>query len=215
MRIIKKILKWIFYLALIPIGYLLISLFLTIITVEKKDKLSNLNKTIYLSTNGVHLNVILLKKDISSDLIKGISHLSNEKYFSFGWGDENFYLNTPTWGDLTFRNGFNAMFINSPTLIHLTRYKKKHNDWVEIKISENEINRLNLYLIHSFKKDSEGKKILLPNKGYTSNDDFYKAIGRYSCFNTCNSWINTGFKESGLKSCYWTPFDFGLINKYD
>lgn len=215
MRIIKKILKWFFYLALIPIGYLLISLFLTIITVEKKDKQSISNKTIFLSTNGVHLNVILLKKDISSDLIEGISHSSNENYFSFGWGDENFYLNTPTWGDLTFRNGFNALFINSTTLIHLTRYKKKYNDWVEIKISENELNRINLYLINSFKKDSEGKKILLPNKGYTTNDDFYKAIGRYSCFNTCNSWINTGFKESGLKSCYWTPFDFGLINKYD
>ncbi|MBL4888255.1 MAG: DUF2459 domain-containing protein, partial [Flavobacteriaceae bacterium] len=46
------------------------------------------------------------------------------------------------------------------------------------------------------------------------NDDFYKANGSFSCLKTCNSWANSAFKESGLKSCFWTPFDFGLINKY-
>ena len=62
--------------------------------------------------------------------------------------------------------------------------------------------------------NDDGTKIILKNKGYTSNDDFYKAKGNYSCFKTCNSWVNTGFKESGLTSCLWTPFDFGLLNKY-
>ncbi|REG87882.1 uncharacterized protein DUF2459 [Winogradskyella sediminis] len=58
-------------------------------------------------------------------------------------------------------------------------------------------------------------KIILENQGYSSIDDFYKAKGSYSCFKTCNSWVNSAFKESGLKSCLWTPFDFGLMNKYE
>lgn len=74
---------------------------------------------------------------------------------------------------------------------------------------------MNAYLQNTFETDKNGMKIILENKGYSSTDDFYKSKGGYSCFKTCNSWVNTGFKESGLKSCLWTPFDFGLLNKYE
>ncbi len=133
---------------------------------------------------------------------------------SFGWGEENFYLNTPTWNDLTFGNGFRALFLKSSTLIHLTRYEQKRNDWIEIKVSEMELKDLNSYIFDSFKTNNDGSKIMLENKGYSINDDFYKAKGNYSCFKTCNSWVNSGFKQSGLKPCLWTPFDFSLMNKY-
>ncbi|RKN03977.1 DUF2459 domain-containing protein, partial [Aquimarina sp. AD1] len=152
--------------------------------------------------------------DIDSMLLSGIKYENLEKYISFGWGDENFYINTPTWGDLTFNNAFKAMFLKSTTLMHVTRYKQKHSDWVEIKINEIELQKLNTYLLNTFERNEKGMKILLKNKGYSSKDDFYKSKGSYSCFKTCNSWVNTGFKESGLKSCLWTPFDFGLLNKY-
>lgn len=73
---------------------------------------------------------------------------------------------------------------------------------------------MNAYLINTFYINAERSKILLEGKGYSAVDNFYKSKGSYSCFKTCNTWINTGFKESGLKSCLWTPFDFGLINKH-
>jgi len=57
--------------------------------------------------------------------------------------------------------------------------------------------------------------MILPDKGYTKIDDFYRAKESYSYFNTCNSWVNKGFKESGIKACYWTPFDFGLLKKFE
>lgn len=99
--------------------------------------------------------------------------------------------------------------------MHVTRYKQKHPDWVQIEIHASELQKLNTYLFNTFETDAIGKKIILENKGYTSIDDFYKAKGSYSIFKTCNSWVNSGFKESGLKSCLWTPFDFGLLNKYE
>ena len=68
--------------------------------------------------------------------------------------------------------------------------------------------------MRTFILNEKGEKILLKNKGYTSRDDFYKAKGSFSFYKTCNSWVNTGFKKSGLKACLWTPFDFGLMNKY-
>ena len=99
--------------------------------------------------------------------------------------------------------------------MHVTRYTSKRSDWTEIKISQSELDSLTSYLQNTFKTDENGAKIILENQGYSSTDDFYKANGSYSCLKTCNSWVNTGFKQSGLKSCLWTPFDFGLISKYE
>lgn len=214
MKLLKKILKWFLYFLIIPIAYLIGSLILTEITVEKIDNSTISDKEIFLNTNGVHLDVILSKSDIDEKLLKGLKISESENYLSFGWGDEDFYINTPTWNDLTFSIAFQAMFMKSPTLMHLTRYKKKQNEWVVVEINEKELKKMNEYILRTFKKDEKGNKILLVNKGYSINDDFYKAEGSYSCFKTCNSWINSGFKESGLKSCYWTPFDFGLMKKY-
>ncbi len=215
MKLGKRILKWILYLLLIPISYLVVSLILSSITIDRNIENQVSEKTIYLTTNGVHLDIVIPKNNADSLLLNGLKLEESDKYLSFGWGDENFYINTPTWGDLTFKNAFTAMFLNSSTLMHVTRHTSKRSDWNEIKISESELNKLNSYLQNTFKTNESGMKIILENKGYSSTDDFYKANGSYSCFKSCNSWVNSGFKESGLKSCLWTPFDFGLMNKYE
>ena len=214
MKIVKKIGKWILYFLLIPITYFLISLVLMAITVDRKTDAKEYSKSIYLATNGVHLEIIIPKKNIDSLVLSGIKNNPNEDYLSFGWGDKNFYINTPTWGDLTFSNGFQALFLKSSALLHITRYQEKQTNWVEIKVSDSELQKLNTYLLNTFETKKDGTKTILKNKGHTLTDDFYKSKGSYSCFNTCNTWANRAFKESGLKSCLWTPFDFGLLNKY-
>ena len=207
--------KWILYFLLIPIAYLIISLILSSITVGRTVSNESSEKVIYLNTNGVHLDIVIPIENIDSLVLSEIKHSRNEKYLSFGWGDENFYINTPTWGDLTFNNAFSAMFLKSSTLMHVTRYKQERSNWIEIKVTQSELQKLNSYLFNTFEIDENGLKIILENKGYSSIDDFYKSKGSYSCFKTCNSWVNIGFKESGLTSCVWTPFDFGLMNKYE
>ena len=172
-----------------------------------------MKKAIYLNTNGVHLDIIIPVSEIDNDLKKGLK-MKDEKYLSFGWGDENFYLNTPTWNDLTFKNAFSALFLDSNTLSHLTKYSEKNSEWTVVNLNEKQLAKLNKYILTSFKFDESGNKMILENKGYSTNDDFYKAIGSYSCIKTCNSWANSALKRSDLKSCYWTPFDFGIINKY-
>jgi len=215
MKWIKKLLKWIIYFLLIPISYIIIALILTSITIDRNTENQVSDKTIYLHTNGVHLDIIIPKKNIDSVLLQGIKREPSDTYIAFGWGDENFYINTPTWGDLTFKNGFKAMFLKSSTLVHITRYTSIRSDWIAIKVSNDELEKLNTYLQNTFITNETGMKVILDNQGYSSIDDFYKAKGSYSCFKTCNSWVNAGFKQSGLKSCLWTPFDFGLIHKYE
>jgi len=215
MKLLRKTLKWFLYFLFIPISYLLISLLLTFITINGAELAGENKKEIFLSTNGVHLEIIIPVDDLSIELKEDIDFTADDKYFSFGWGDENFYLNTPTWGDLTINNAFIALFLKSSALIHLTRSKQVKNSWTKVIIGDAELIKLNQYISNSFKKDENGSKIIINNSGYSVNDDFYKANGNFSCFKTCNTWVNKAFKEGGLKSCLWTPFDFGLINKYE
>ena len=200
---------------MIPLGYLVISIILTYITVNNSENETDNNKLVYLSSNGVHLNIIIHQNDLDIDLKNGLEFTEDEEYLSFGWGDENFYLNTPTWDDLTFGNAFSALFLNSTSLIHFSRYRYIRNSWKAVSLSEGKLKKLNHYILETFQKDFNGNKIILHNSGYSMSDDFYRANGSYSCFKTCNSWVNSGFKESGLKACLWTPFDFGLIDKYE
>ena len=214
MKIFKRILKYLLIIILLPISYILIALILSYIPVNTEQSNDNKTHEIFLSTNGVHIDIILAKGDIDNIMLNMINETNKYQYYAFGWGDENFYLNTPTWADLTFSKAFSAMFLKSSTLIHLTRYYNKRTNWVSIKISDKELEALNKYIYNSFVlNEQEGFKLVL-SQGYSTRDKFYKANGSYSIFYTCNSWANDGLKQSGIKSCVWTPFDFPLINKH-
>lgn len=215
MKIVKKILKWIGIVMIIPVLYIVVSLILTFITVDRLSNNKVTDHSIFLSTNGVHLGIVIPKESIDDTLLSSLKHNDSDKYLTFGWGDENFYLNTPTWADLTFKNAFRAVFLKSSTLMHVTQFKQRQTDWVEIKVTTDELKKVNKYILNSFALNKSGIKVMLEDKGYTSTDNFYKAKGSYSALNTCNTWANTAFKQSGLKASLWTPFDFGLINKYE
>ena len=214
MNVLRKIVKWIIVIVLIPFAYLLVSLILTIIPVNNKTGNSEKNNSIYLNSNGVHLNIIIPKDQLDSNLLVGLKYNEHDQYFAFGWGDRNFYLETPTWGDLTFKNAFVALFLKSPTLIHLTRYSASRGDWAEIKVDKDQLKKINQHIYDSFYNDLQNNKVLLPDKGYSNNDDFYEALGSYSYYKTCNSWVNTGLKNVGIKACLWTPFEFRLLGMH-
>ncbi|MBQ4821481.1 TIGR02117 family protein [Aquimarina sp. MMG016] len=214
MKLLKKILKYVGIVLVLPISYVLVSLILTYIPVNNQDTKTEKNNTIYLSSNGVHLEIIIPKKNLDTTILNKLKYISNEEYFSFGWGDKNFYVETPTWADLTLATSFRALFLNSSTLIHVTRYSKTRQDWAIIKVDDDQLKKINDFIYKTFSLDTQGDMTLLPGLGYNTNDDFYEANGNYNCLRTCNSWVNTAFKQSDIKSCLWTPFDFGLLNMH-
>jgi uncharacterized protein (TIGR02117 family) len=76
------------------------------------------NWQICVENNGAHTNIIVpVDNDIfhwsdrlDIDKIDGSSN-SEYKYLSFGWGERDFYLNTPTWDDLDLGLAFKALFL--------------------------------------------------------------------------------------------------------
>ncbi|MEM9931379.1 MAG: DUF2459 domain-containing protein, partial [Bacteroidota bacterium] len=77
--------------------------------------------------------------------------------------------------------------------------------------TDEQFNQLLQYIQDTFTKNSEGKITEIVDAGYTPLDRFYEAEGNYSCFKTCNSWVNTGLRRIGVKTAIWTPMDKGVI----
>jgi len=202
MNKIKKTLKWVFYILITQIilvfSFIVISLILTYITVNSQDQ-GPYTEEIYLSDNGIHVDLIIPE---------------NEQYIAYGWGSEIFYLNTPTWDDLTVSNAFKALFTEPASVMHVTTYTQIEKSWIKIEVNEKQLSNIKCLINKSFKLDNNGNRINFEDAGYYHNDKFYKAVGRYSCFRTCNSWTNELLKKSNIKSSYWTPYSFGVVNKH-
>jgi uncharacterized protein (TIGR02117 family) len=142
---------------------------------------------------------------------------TSNQYLGMGWGDKGFYLETPTWADLKASVAFKAATGLSTTAIHATFHKAMQigDSCRMITISGRQYQKLIAYIKKSFQHDENGQIMnIKTNAVYGSTDAFYEAIGSYSMFHTCNTWVNNGLKATGLKSCLWTPFDTGLFLLY-
>ena len=168
-------------------------------------------KEVFLTTNGIHLDIVIPKEDLSEELKKDLKLRTQAKYIAFGWGDKGFYLETPTWADLAFSTAFKAMFLKSESAMHITSYFKRYETWKKIEICPAQLNNLMVYINGSFKKNDLGRKILIPQSGYSNYDDFYIGNGSYSIFKTCNVWVNMALKKAAIQTSVWSTFDVGVL----
>lgn len=223
---LKKLLKYLLYSLLAFFGfvgiYLLTAFCLSRITVNREAGTAN-DVEIYIKTNGVHTDIVVPVRNAQIDWSKEIkfsnttSRDSTMQYLAVGWGDRGFYLETPTWADLTFKTAFRAAFGLSTTAIHATFYRNmiENESCKRISISEDQYGRLINYISNSLQKDDNGHATYIDTRAnYGNADAFYEAAGSYSMFKTCNSWANTALKVSGQKCCLWTAFDTGIFLKY-
>lgn len=168
--------------------------------------------TIYLYSNGVHLDIVFPVEKIPADLREQLDLATGTRYVGIGWGDKGFYLDTPTWAELRASVAIRAMFLPSPTAMHVTEHRRLRNTWSMADLDDDQLARLWSYIRATFKTDAEGSIQLIPDAGYTAQDRFYEAHGNYSCFITCNTWVNTAMKRAGVRTAWWTPADFGVLH---
>lgn len=204
-------------------AYLLAAYILSRITIAEEAAAAR-DIAIYIKTNGVHTDIVVPVKsevtDWSTQILFGntVSKDSNYRYVAMGWGDKGFYLETPTWDDLTFSTAFKAAFALSTSAMHTTFYKtlKEDASCKKIMISKGQYERLVDYMRKSFDKDPQGNFIYInTNANYGNTDAFYEGTGSYHLFKTCNTWANDALKASGQRCCVWTIFDTGIFLKYN
>lgn len=225
MLLIKKFIRFIVFLitglCCLIAFYLVTALILSQIPVNSNFEETPGGIEIFVHSNGVHTSFVLpvQSQERVWSLYIPYNHFENVdstfKYISFGWGDKDFYINTPTWSDLTFIVAFKAIFFLGNSAMHVNYYKNKPAEkelYKRLMISKMEYSRLINYIDKSFEIDTIGKFIPIKHPGYSQYDCFYEAKGRFSFLKTCNVWLGQGLKYAGIKTGFWTPFEFSVLN---
>ncbi len=216
-----KILRAVFISILLFIVFYLLLIFfgarINTSAVKDREEVS-----IYILTNGVHTDIVVpsITEDINWEDTFNTNNTSSQKkgmtYTAIGWGDKGFYLNTPTWADLSFKTAFKAAFALGSSAVHITYYDtiKTSDSCKEIKISTRQYKLLVKYINNTLKNKNKKAIFIKTDANYGENDAFYEAKGKYNIFYTCNAWANSALKSCEQKACLWTPFDKAIFNLY-
>ncbi|TBR60110.1 hypothetical protein B4U84_04225 [Westiellopsis prolifica IICB1] len=180
---------------------------------------SNCDIQICVSNTGIHSNIIVPTKNNIFDWHKffslskiGIDTTPDYNYLSFGWGDKDFYMLTPSLSDLKFSTTFNALFMPTSSVMYVKGYQVIPTD-LEVKciqLSKNDYSRLIEYIQSSFQIDTKGKTIRLGD-GHTVNAGFYAAVGSYSILRNCNSWTASGLRRANINTPLWDGLSSAII----
>lgn len=207
----KKALKLVTYSILgfisILIVYILASVLLSSISVNTTTTGEN---TIYANSNGIHTDIIIPIEKLDLTFTKQLHLNPNTQYVSFGWGDKGFYLDTPEWKDLKVSTAVKAILLPSKTAMHVTHYNSIQHNWKTASIDNRQLGILINYIQASFEWN-DSTIIHIPGYTYGQNDNFFEAVGSYSCLKTCNTWTNKGLKKAQIRTAFWTPFDWGVM----
>lgn len=180
--------------------------------------------TAYILSNGVHTDIVVPVHTAYKDWTEKVPYTntvgrdSSAAWLGVGWGDKGFYLETPTWGDLTPRIAFKAMFGLGGSAVHATFHRQMEEGPLckRISLSSAQYERLVAYIESSFQVDTRGRtQAIRTSANYGDTDAFYEGVGSYSLFHTCNTWANSALKACGQKACWWTPMDTGILRQYD
>lgn len=211
LKIFRPVKFFLYSLVFLVILYFSLALLFSYLPTHPPDHDCTPGSTVYIASNGIHIDFIFPVNDRDSAFIPIPENLSTVRFVSYGWGDKNFYIKTPEWSDLTFLVAFKALFLKSEAAMHITFYQNFQPGWKEINLCDWQMNELNRYIENSFEKDKHGNPIKMKFEGYSRYDVFYEAKGSFSLIQTCNEWINKALKEIEIKTSVWSPFDFGVM----
>lgn len=227
---IKKSFRFLIFTSLFFISCILI--FLTCafifsrITIEGNKEKNSIH-TVFLMKSGIHVDFLLPISNEFKDwqeefpISNTRSKDSTYKKIAIGWGSKDFYMNTPTWDDLTLKIFLISNFGLGSSAIQVKYYTDtlpKDSKITPLKLSNNQYKKLVKYIETSLKRSkTNNSSLILPKnpKVLTENNSFYDAKQTYSLLLTCNTWINNGLKASGQKACLWTPDAGGIFYQYE
>ena len=166
---------------------------------------------IYILYDSMHTDIVLNLESSKIDwnrLLPEVVQGRKKGYLGFGWGDKETYLNTPTWDDLKYSTALKALFLNTPSLLHVGYYRDIHRyqEVKEVALTQKQFEALEQGLKREF-----SKKPHYEAKGFGRDDAFYSSNRVYNAIKTCNSWSGDRLREANISMSYWTPFSFNVV----
>jgi uncharacterized protein (TIGR02117 family) len=203
----------------LPALYLVAALAGSLISVNRAWTEPRQGTAVYLADNGIHADLIM---PVRAEGLDGAPLFPksdfaapdpNAGWIAFGSGEQQVYLNTPTWWDITPRTIWSAL-TGGKRVMHVEYVPSPYYAVREIRLRPEEYRRLWAAVRADFALDSRGKPIRIDHPGYGPSDAFYRAVGKESMFKTCNSWVAGRLRLAGVETSLWPPFVEGLIWRY-
>jgi uncharacterized protein (TIGR02117 family) len=180
--------------------------------------------TIFIRTNAVHTWIVMPKRTGAVDWrpFAPPEHLADRRYgasshVGIGYGNREFYLNTPTWADLTLSRAIGAFSGGGRSLLHVEHvHDPRTETWQRpIRLRPREYAALAAAIVERFQRGADGRTIPVLGRGYGPADTFYEANGGYSFYLTCNEWTGRTLRRAGLRTGLWTPFSESIMWRLD
>jgi uncharacterized protein (TIGR02117 family) len=167
-------------------------------------------------SNGVHTDLVFPVRSAAVDwqqlfpLADFKAVPPDAEFIAIGWGDREFYLNTPTWADLTAARAFGALSGGNRALMHVSYLRRGQlgRGAFNLPLSQPQYAQLVGYVRAAL---PSGRATPIAGAHYDNQDAFYEAEGGYNLFETCNTWTGRGLRQAGVTASRWTPFDFTVV----
>ena len=218
-RLIKTLTAMIGAVAALPLLYLIAALAGGLIPANRNWQQPEHGIPIFVETNGVHTWIVVPTVTAEMDwrALVPAADLSSPgsagNYVAIGYGNREFYLNTPAWKDLTMRRALGAALGIGSSLIHVQheRDPRPGEDERRILLTSEQYRRMAAFIAGSFDRTANGRTIPLIGRGYGGSDVFDEARDGYNLFYTCNQWAGAALRTAGVRMGVWTPFSQSVM----
>jgi uncharacterized protein (TIGR02117 family) len=171
---------------------------------------------IYVRSNEVHTDLVLPVVCSEADVdwrrqfpLKDFwGNVREPQFVAVGWGNREFYVNTPTWAEFKLSSAVGALFWPTETVLHVEYLGDvaPGQAMQPVLLTREQYQELAAFVEASVGAVQEnGAAQIASEISYGNRDQFYVASGRYHLFNTCNQWTGRGLKAAGVPTGIWTP----------
>ena len=210
-RNLKQWLKWTAISCTMTVLALTIAAHLPRRTGTQVNVCTNSPYSVYLVADSMHVDLVLPVENSAFDwrsVVKletiGREKRSDYRYLKFGWGDRDFYMNTPSLDKIQLPRLIRTLFVpGNPTAIHINGYPHVPIDADHqtkcVGLTQSQYLKLVNYVRRSF-RDERIERI---QDGFVAAAGFYEAAGFYSLAHTCNDWVAGALNAADVTTPLW------------
>lgn len=155
--------------------------------------------SVWVLDHGWHTAIVVRRADVDRALWPEVDDFPAATFVEIAWGDREFYMATPATAWMALRAALRAgesvlhvVGLDAPIATHFPA-----SEIVELRASRRGFEALLRFVADEHERETGGRSTRL-QRGLYGPSWFYAARGKYSLFNTCNTWIARALQTAGL-----------------